>query len=127
MNLKIIVLLCVFLHSLHSQTLVFRLDDVQCWWKEETSLNIIQLFLNYKIPLSIGIITSSGVDCFAERLREMYYNGDSLLDVTSHSVTHGQMMHMSLDQQIAEACESKHAIESFLGPNTVRMFFFSPI
>jgi len=108
---------------LYSQTLVFRLDDVQCWWMEENSFDIIQLFMNYKIPLSIGIITVGGVDCFLNNIPKWYYSGEGLLDVDSHSVTHADMTRMTINEQTSEACDSKRAIESFLGNGTVRTFF----
>jgi len=114
--------LLVFSVSSQNQALIFRLDDLQCGWLTELGLSIITVFLNNKIPIVVGIVTLDDVSCFAAELKAMYESSNGLLEIASHSKTHPQMIYMPLDQQLIEANESKVAIESFLGPGTVRTF-----
>jgi len=98
------------------------LDDLQCGWLTQLGLNIIQIFMENKVPLTVGIVTEAGVDCMSAPLKYYYQTYPGLLEIASHSVTHPQMIYMTLDQQIVEVNQSKVAIESFLGPGTVRTF-----
>jgi hypothetical protein len=105
-----------------SQTLVFRLDDLQCGYLTDTGLAIINIFLDHKIPIVAGIVTLDDVSCFADELRQLYDDSQGLLEIASHSKTNPQMINMTFDQQLVEVNESKVAIESFLGQGTVRTF-----
>jgi len=124
MNL-VLLLFTIYLSHTQSQTtrtLVFRLDDLQCGWLTEQGLDIIQIFMENKVPLTVGIVTEAGVDCMSDQLKYFYTTYPNLLEIASHSVTHPQLVNMNLSQQIYEVNESKNAIESFLGAGTVRTF-----
>jgi len=114
--------LLLFSACAQNQTLIFRLDDLQCDYFTELGLTIINIFLDNKIPIVVGIITENDVSCFADELKSLYASSNGLLEIASHSKTHPQMTEMTLAQQLVEANESKIAIESFLGPGTVRTF-----
>jgi peptidoglycan/xylan/chitin deacetylase (PgdA/CDA1 family) len=117
-----VLLVSAVLSSAQNQTLIFRLDDLQCGWLTDLGLTIISIFMDNKIPLVVGIITLDDVSCFTDVLPQMYDDSDGLLEIASHSQTHPQMVSLTLAQQLVEVNESKIAIESFLGQGTVRTF-----
>jgi len=119
MVLIIIALLLVTSFSIPS--LIFRLDDIQCGWQQNTSFMILDLFLKYHVPLSIGVITGMG-DCYSEGLLERYNQSNGTFEIASHSVHHLPMINFNYTTQLAELVESKQKLESFFGNGTVRTF-----
>jgi len=101
-------------------SLVFRLDDLQCGWQMSTSFMILDVFAKYHIPLTVGVITGLG-DCYQADLQKRY-TPNGTLEVASHSVTHTPMTSLSYNDQLAEAANSKKALDALLGQDTVRTF-----
>jgi len=102
-------------------SLIFRLDDMQCGWNQNPSFMIIDVFLKYHVPLSVGVITGMG-DCWAPDLLQRYNQANGNLEIASHSVHHLPMINFNYTSQLAELVESKKSIESFFGNGTVRTF-----
>jgi len=115
------LLLCWVLVTM-SQTLVFRLDDIQCDWLTNISFEIVNIFMTNNIPLTVGVITGTDIDCIAAPLKHLYQTYPQLLEIASHSVTHPQLINMTLQQQLVEINNSKVALESVIGAGNVRTF-----
>jgi len=107
--------------------LAFRLDDIQCWWKEANAQSIINAFIRHNVPLTVGIVTgpTDAYDCYVSWLKPLYDNHTCLMELSSHSVSHVNMLPMPYEQQLYEVQYSKEKIERLF--NTSIKLFFPPM
>jgi len=90
---------------------------------EANAESVIRAFLRNNVPITVGIITGEtpNLDCYTSWLKPLF-DSTTLIELSSHSVTHPELTSLSFDQQLHEIQFSKNKIETLFN-TTVHLFF----
>jgi hypothetical protein len=92
---------------------------------EANAASIIRAFLRHNVPITAGIITgpTPNYDCYASWLKPLH-DSTTLIELSSHSVSHIELPPLAYEQQLYEIEFSKNKIETLF--NTIIHLFFPP-
>jgi peptidoglycan/xylan/chitin deacetylase (PgdA/CDA1 family) len=109
-----VIIIGMTIHVAALPRLAFRLDDVQCGWMMNNAFRIMDLFIEFNVPLTVGVITGAG-DCYSEGLaKRVEVLGPHLLEVASHTVQHKALTEFSYVDQLAEVGNSRRTLQTLL-------------
>jgi len=86
-------------------------------------VSIIRAFLRHNVPITVGIIAgpTPGHDCYVSWLKPLY-DSTTLIELSSHSVTHIDLTSLPYEQQLYEIEFSKNKTEH-LFDTKINLFF----
>lgn len=99
----------------------FRLDDIQARWCATTAADVIQLFVDKGVPLSIGVVggdpwSSPRVDMAPDTPGGMLVNrfkNEPTIQLLSHSYSHTNLTMMTEQEQRQDFADQYRVFESF--------------
>ena len=86
-------------------TVIFRLDDIQSGFLEDTQLAIMRTFEARDVALTIGVIGNSF--SYSDTLNSIMSNLGEKGEVACHSMTHSDFTSLSLDEQKKELSDCR--------------------
>lgn len=104
-------------------TVIFRLDDIQSGFLEDTQLEIMRTFEARDVALTIGVITRSLVESpHSDALYSIMSNLGEKGEVACHSKTHPNFTSLSLDEQKEELSECRDKLMTLFPGKEINTF-----
>lgn len=101
-------------------TVIFRLDDIQSGFLEDTQLAIMRTFEARDVALTIGVIGNSF--SYSDTLNSIMSNLGEKGEVACHSMTHSNFTSLSLDEQKKELSDCRDKLMTLFPGKEINTF-----
>lgn len=101
-------------------TVIFRLDDIQSGFLEDTQLAIMRTFEARDVALTIGVIGNSF--SYSDTLNSIMSNLGEKGEVACHSMTHSDFTSLSLDEQKKELSDCRDKLMTLFPGKEINTF-----
>lgn len=130
MGVFIFVLLTLFLNEnlifsnpcldKNSQYITFRLDDLQDYWCQDISKEIVDSFVDLEIPISVGVIGKGDMkETWSKGYKIINENKNQpLVEFVSHSFNHNSMISLNEQEKKADFKSFKDVMTETFGLKT---------
>ena len=103
-------------------TVIFRLDDIQSGFLEDTQLAIMRTFEARDVALTIGVIGNSFFPPYSDTLNSIMSNLGEKGEVACHSMTHSYFTSLSLDEQKKELSDCRDKLMTLFPGKEINTF-----
>jgi len=99
--------------------IIFRMDDVQAWWKEAEAKTLVRNHMGKGVPVTLGVISRDleareGVaGSITEKLKEWDANNSDMVDIGIHGYNHSvNYSGLSLEEQVEDINLAKQVFDN---------------
>lgn len=103
-------------------TVIFRLDDIQSGFLEDTQLAIMRTFEARDVALTIGVIGNDFSPPYSDTLNSIMSNLGEKGEVACHSMTHSNFTSLSLDEQKKELSDCRDKLMTLFPGKEINTF-----
>lgn len=103
-------------------TVIFRLDDIQSDFLEDTQLEIMRTFEARDVALTIGVIGNYFFPPYSDTLNSIMSNLGEKGEVACHSMTHSNFTSLSLDEQKKELSDCRDKLMTLFPGKEINTF-----